>query len=56
MRSATPTVIIILIYLLSIVFGRQWMKSQKPFQLKHFMYVYNLVQVIVCAYVTYEVR
>lgn len=56
MQSVTPTVVIVIVYILSIYFGRQAMRNQKAFQLKHFMYVYNLFQVVVCSYVTYEVK
>jgi hypothetical protein len=55
MKDVSPTVIIGIIYVFAIIFGRQWMKNHKSFELRHFMFIYNLVQVIVCAYITYEV-
>jgi formate hydrogenlyase subunit 3/multisubunit Na+/H+ antiporter MnhD subunit len=55
MKDIFPTVIIGLIYILAIIFGRKWMKNEKSFELRHFMFIYNLLQVIICAYITYEV-
>lgn len=55
MENVYPTVMISIVYVLTIVFGRKWMKNQKPFELRNFMFVYNIIQVVVCAYVTYEV-
>lgn len=51
-----PTVIIGIIYLFSIFFGRKWMKNHPAFELRSFMLIYNLIQVILCGYITYEVR
>ena len=56
MQQVTPTVLIVICYVLAIVFGRQLMKNYKPFELRNFMLVYNFVQVVLCAYITYEVR
>ena len=55
MENVLPTVAIAIIYVFAIVFGRKWMENQEPFKLRNFMFVYNILQVIVCAYVTYEV-
>lgn len=55
MQSVLPTVFIVIAYLAFLVFGRQWMKNRKPFELREFMFVYNFFQVVFCAYVTYEV-
>jgi hypothetical protein len=55
MKDVIPTVLIAIGYILAIVFGRQWMKNQKPFELRYFMFIYNFLQVILCAYITYEV-
>jgi hypothetical protein len=55
MQDVGPTVLISIVYISAIVFGRQWMKNQKPYELRYFMFVYNILQVILCAYITYEV-
>jgi hypothetical protein len=55
MQDVFPTIIIGIIYVLAIVLGRKWMKDKKPFELRNFMFIYNLFQVIICAYITYEV-
>jgi len=55
MPSACPTYIIGFAYVLAIVFGRQWMKNRNPFALRTFMFIYNFIQVVLCAYITYEV-
>ncbi|CAF0744793.1 unnamed protein product [Adineta steineri] len=54
MQSALPTFIICFIYISCIVFGRKWMKNQKPFELRKFMFIYNFLQVVFCTYITYE--
>ncbi|UJR23817.1 hypothetical protein I4U23_026793 [Adineta vaga] len=54
MQSVIPTVIITVIYVCAIVFGRVWMKTQNPFELRHFMFIYNIIQVILCTYITFE--
>ena len=56
MSSIWPTVIIVICYVLFIIFGQQWMKKRQAFELRDFMFVYNLIQVVLCAYITYEVR
>lgn len=55
MQSVIPTVLIVAFYILFIIFGQQWMKKRKAFELREFMFVYNIVQVVLCAYITYEV-
>ncbi len=55
MQDVGPTVLISIVYISAIVFGRQWMKNQKPYELRYFMFAYNILQVILCAYITYEV-
>jgi hypothetical protein len=55
MQAVLPTVVIAAIYIFAIVFGRQWMKNRQAFELRSFMFVYNILQVIVCTYITYEV-
>jgi hypothetical protein len=32
------------------------MKNKKAFELREFMFIYNIFQVIFCTYITYEVR
>ncbi|CAF2443857.1 unnamed protein product [Rotaria sp. Silwood2] len=54
MKDVSPTVVIGVAYVIAIVFGRKWMKSQKPFELRNFMFIYNVLQVVFCAYITYE--
>ena len=56
MRSIWPTVAIIICYVLFIIFGQQWMKKRQAFELRDFMFAYNFIQVVLCAYITYEVR
>ncbi len=56
MQSVLPTFVIVILYILFIIFGQQWMKTRKAFELREFMFIYNFVQVILCAYITYEVR
>ena len=55
MQTVYPTVAFVAFYLLFIIFGRKWMKNRKAFELREFMFVYNFFQVLVCAYITYEV-
>lgn len=55
MKNIIPTVMIGIIYVIAVVFGIKWMQNRKPFELRHFMMIYNLVQVIVCACMAYEV-
>ena len=55
MQHVAPTALIVISYILAIVFGRKLMKNSKPFELRTFMFVYNFVQVVLCAYITYEV-
>jgi len=55
MQDVFLTIIIGIIYFIAIVFGRKWMKDKKSFELRNFMFIYNLFQVIICAYITYEV-
>ncbi|CAF1564925.1 unnamed protein product [Rotaria magnacalcarata] len=54
MNDVFPTVMIAIVYIFAIIFGRLWMKNQKPFELRNFMFIYNILQVIFCSYVTYE--
>ncbi len=56
MQSVLPTFVIVVFYILFIIFGQQWMKKRKAFELREFMFIYNFVQVVLCAYITYEVR
>jgi hypothetical protein len=56
MQSVFPTVSIVIIYIIFVIFGQQWMKNKKAFELREFMFVYNFFQVIFCTYITYEVR
>ncbi len=55
MKNVFPTVMIGIIYVFAVGFGQKWMKNQKPFQLYYFMIVYNLFQVIICAYLAFAV-
>jgi hypothetical protein len=55
MKDVFPSVMIGIIYFCAIIFGRKWMKNLKSFDLRYFMFIYNLLQVIICAYITYEV-
>ena len=55
MENIIPTIMIGFIYVIAVVLGVKWMTNRKPFQLYYFMMVYNLLQVIVCACITYEV-
>ncbi|CAF4241384.1 unnamed protein product [Rotaria sordida] len=54
MKDVSPTLVIAIAYVCAIIFGRKWMKNQKPFKLRNFMFIYNILQVIICAYITYE--
>ncbi|CAF2320931.1 unnamed protein product [Rotaria sp. Silwood2] len=54
MKSVVPTVVIIIAYVLFIIFGQRWMKNKRPFELREFMFIYNVVQVIFCTYITYQ--
>lgn len=56
MQSVLPTIFIVIVYILFVVFGQQWMKNKKAFELREFMFIYNFFQVIFCTYITYEVR
>lgn len=56
MKSVFPTVAIVVIYVLFVIFGQEWMKNRKAFELRNFMFIYNFFQVIMCSYITYEVR
>lgn len=55
MGSIWPTVMIIICYVLFIYYGQRWMQRRNAFELRSFMFVYNFFQVILCAYITYEV-
>jgi hypothetical protein len=55
MQDVFPTVIIGILYIISIGIGRKWMKNHESFELRYFMFIYNLLQVMICAYITYEV-
>jgi hypothetical protein len=55
MKNVFPTVMIGIVYVFVVGFGQKWMKNQKPFQLYYFMIVYNLFQVIICAYLAFAV-
>lgn len=55
MSSIWPTVMIIICYVLFIYYGQRWMQRRNAFELRSFMFVYNFFQVILCAYITYEV-
>ena len=55
MNSVLPTLAIVLTYLAFVFFGQKWMKSKQAFELRQLMFVYNFFQVVVCAYITYEV-
>jgi hypothetical protein len=56
MTSVFPTLMIVIMYLLFVIFGQQWMKNKKAFELRKFMFIYNFFQVVFCTYITYEVR
>jgi amino acid permease len=56
MQSVFPTICMVIIYILFVIFGQQWMKTKKAFELREFMFIYNFFQVIFCTYITYEVR
>ena len=55
MNSVLPTCAVVVVYLLFVHFGRKWMKTRPAFELREFMFAYNIFQVIVCSYITYEV-
>ena len=55
MNSILPTCVFVILYLLFIFFARKWMKNRPAFELREFMFVYNVLQVVVCSYITYEV-
>ena len=56
MKSVFPTVTIVILYLLFVIMGQRWMRDKKALELRRFMFVYNIFQVIFCTYITYEVR
>ena len=43
MQNVFPTVVMVIIYVIAIVFGRKWMKNRKPFELRSFMFIYNFM-------------
>lgn len=55
MRAVLPTMVMGVLYIFAIFLGRKWMENRKAFELRYFMFIYNFLQVIVCAYITYEV-
>ncbi|CRK98252.1 CLUMA_CG011614, isoform A [Clunio marinus] len=50
MSSIYPTIVIICLYFLSLRLGQGLMKHRRPFQLKAFLVVYNILQVLACLY------
>lgn len=56
MQNVYPTVMMAVTYVFAIVFGRRWMRNRKPFELRSFMFIYNILQVVFCSFITYEVK
>ncbi|XP_055921151.1 elongation of very long chain fatty acids protein 1-like [Eupeodes corollae] len=55
-KTATPMVIILAIYLLTILkLGPSFMKSRPAFQLKSYIVVYNILQVLSCVYLVHRI-
>jgi len=55
MSSPVPTLVFILAYILSIYFGKIWMRSRKPYNIKGFLIGYNVILVGLSAYMTTEI-
>lgn len=52
--SPWPIVFITIFYLLSVPFGKRWMSQRsKPFDVRHPMVIYNILAILVNAYVVY---
>ena len=56
MQTYTPTLLLVLAYLVSIWLGKKLMANREPFQLKGLLFAYNVCLVILNAHIVYEVR
>jgi len=55
MSSPWPCVSIVIFYVLTVHFGRIWMRDREPYDVKIFLIVYNIVLVALSAYMTGEI-
>jgi hypothetical protein len=55
MQSPLQPLVVLAVYSLTIFLGPKLMKNRQAFELKAFLHVYNLVQVLVSFYTFYEV-
>lgn len=56
MRDPILTLAILVAYVASIVSIKFIMRNKKPFELRFFIFVYNVAQVVVSFYIFYEVK
>ena len=56
MQTYTPTLLLVLAYLVSVWLGKKLMANREPFHLKGVLFVYNVCLVILNAHIVYEVR
>ena len=55
MQSIVPTLVLSGLYLIICMFiGPAFMKNRKPYELKNLMQGYNILQVVLSAYIFYE--
>ena len=55
MQSFVPTLVLSTLYLIICLFiGPKFMKNRKPYELKNLMQGYNILQVLLSAYICYE--
>ena len=56
MQYFSPTLLLVLAYLVIIWLGKKVMANREPFKLKKVMLAYNVSMVILNAHIVYEVR
>lgn len=56
MKRWTPIIIIISTYFIVVLFGPRYMQNRPPYTLRTMLKIYNLVQVIISAYMFKEVN
>ena len=55
MQSPIPTILLCMLYLLSVAVGPKLMQERKPFDLKYILIVYNFSLVALSVYIVHQV-
>ena len=53
--GAVQTTVILTVYSAMVMFGRRLLKNRTPVNVLYPMVAYNITQVVLCSYMTYEV-